>query len=174
MSRILVKIAEGHTLVLPPGGQNELVSQVLQEFATRFSPGGRVIYVGGTNEKCAYFDKGALKQIGVSLDPHEHIPNVIIHHKEKDWLILIEAVTSHGPINMQRKRELERLFRGSRAGLVFVTAFVTRQAMAKYLTQISWGTNVWMADSPAHLIHLKGEKLSGPYSNHQPNTGQGR
>lgn len=163
MSRIPVKIAKGKKITLSPGGQNELVRQVIEEFAPRFTPGGRVIYVGDTDEKWAYFDEDALKEIGVAVDPHGKIPDVIIHHTEKDWLILIEAVTSHGPIDAKRKRELERLFKDSRAGLVFVTAFLTRQAMVKYLSQISWETDVWMADSPTHLIHFNGERFLGPY-----------
>src|SRR6266498_5546463 len=170
MSRIQVKIAEGKTITLSPGGQNELVSQVIQKFAPQFMPGGRIISVKDTNEKLAYFDEEEIKEIGVAItleagmiDPHGKIPGVIIHHTEKDWLILIEVATSHGPINAKRKGELEELFKDSRAGLVFVTAFQTRRAMAKYLDQISWGTNVWIADSPKHMIHFKGDKIFGPY-----------
>jgi hypothetical protein len=163
MSRIPVKIAEGITITLSPGVQNELVSQVIQEFAPHFTPGGKVICVRDTDEKLAYFDEEGLKEIGVTVDPQGKIPDVIIHHTKKAWLILIEVATSHGPIDAKRKRELEALFKDSRAGLVFVTAFQTRQAMAKYVTQMPWGTDVWIGDSPAHMIHFKGEKIFGPY-----------
>jgi hypothetical protein len=50
---------------------------------------------------------------------------------EKDWLVLIEAVTSHGPIGIKRHNELKVLFKEAKAGLVFVTAFLTRRAMTK-------------------------------------------
>ncbi len=50
----------------------------------------------------------------------------------KNWLVLIEAVTSHGPINSKRKAELEYLFQRSTADLVMVTAFVSRKAMVEY------------------------------------------
>jgi BsuBI/PstI restriction endonuclease domain len=31
------------------------------------------------------------------------------------------------------------------------------------LDEISWETEVWVADSPAHLIHFNGERFLGPY-----------
>jgi hypothetical protein len=38
-----------------------------------------------------------------------------------------------------------------------------RRAMLKYLNDISWETEVWVADSPTHLIHFNGERFLGPY-----------
>lgn len=35
--------------------------------------------------------------------------------------------------------------------------------MAKYLPEISWETEVWVADAPSHLIHFNGEQFLGPY-----------
>jgi len=79
-------------------------------------------------------------------------------------LILIEAVTSHGPINPKRKIELEELFSKSKAGLVFITAFLTKKTLLKYMQEIAWETDIWVADDPTHLIHLNGERFLGPYN----------
>jgi len=35
--------------------------------------------------------------------------------------------------------------------------------MAKYLAEIAWETEVWVADSPTHLIHFNGQRFLGPY-----------
>ena len=35
--------------------------------------------------------------------------------------------------------------------------------MVKYLNDISWETEVWVADAPTHLIHFNGERFLGPY-----------
>ena len=91
------------------------------------------------------------------------MPDVIVHHKDKGWLMLIEAVTSHGPVNPKRYRELKTLFASSAAALVYVTAFLNRKAMAQYLGDISWETEVWVADAPSHMIHFNGERFLGPY-----------
>jgi len=39
---------------------------------------------------------------------------------------VLESVTSHGPFDGKRHAELTKLFAGSTAGLVYVTAFPTR------------------------------------------------
>ena len=164
MARIPVEIAPGQEITLSPGGQNVLVEQIINEFAPRFTPGAKMIYVGDTDEKYAYFDSESLAGLGVELDPHGKMPDVIIHNVNKDWLILIEAVTSHGPINPKRRLELQKLFAGSTAGLVFVTTFLSRSAMVQYLAEISWETEVWVAESPDHMIHFNGDRFLGPYA----------
>ena len=35
--------------------------------------------------------------------------------------------------------------------------------MVGYIDQISWETEVWVADSPTHMIHFNGERFLGPY-----------
>ncbi len=35
--------------------------------------------------------------------------------------------------------------------------------MVKYLSEIAWETEVWVAESPGHLIHFNGERFLGPH-----------
>ncbi len=91
------------------------------------------------------------------------MPDVVVHFAKRNWLVLIEAVTSHGPVDGKRHNELKRVFKDSQAGLVFVTTFLDRTAMARYLGEIAWATEVWVADAPTHLIHFNGERFLGPY-----------
>ncbi len=91
------------------------------------------------------------------------MPDVIIHDTRRNWLVLIEAMTSHGPIDAKRRTELSYIFQTSRAGLVFITTFLTRKALVAYLGRIAWETDVWIAEDPTHLIHFNGDKFLGPY-----------
>ena len=163
MIRLPVKLANGKEIKLSPGGQNVLVKKIIDDFCPLFTPGGSVIYVGDTQAKWAYFDSDALKALGVEIEEHGKMPDVVVHHIKKNWLVLIEAVTSHGPVNPKRRQELKELFSGATAGFVFVTAFLDRRTMMKYLDDISWETEVWIAESPTHLIHFNGERFLGPY-----------
>jgi hypothetical protein len=163
MERIPVTLANGRALRLSPGGHNALVKKILDEFCPIFTPGGRIVYVGDTGEKWAYFDAAILQKLGVKIEEHGKMPDVVLHYVAKNWLVLIEAVTSHGPVNPKRRQELKVLFAGSKAGLVFVTAFHDRHKMMKYLDEISWETEAWVAESPTHLIHFNGERFLGPY-----------
>ena len=92
------------------------------------------------------------------------MPDVVIYHVAKDWLFLVEAVTSHGPVDAKRRNELVRLFKDARSGLIFVTAFLNRNDMTRYIGEISWATEVWTADAESHLIHFNGGHLQGPYN----------
>lgn len=163
MRRIPVTLPGGEQLTLSPDGQNILIEQIVNEFCPRFTPGGDVLYIGDTDEKFARYDQEALARLGVVIQEHGKMPDVIVYYQERNWLILIEAVTTHGPVNPKRREELLALFEGCTAGLVFVTAFLTRQAMVRYLGDIAWETEVWVADTPAHMIHFNGERFLGPY-----------
>ena len=83
---------------------------------------------------------------------------------EKNWLYLIEAVSGHGPFDKTRVQAMQRLFAGSTAGLVYVTAFPDRARSQKYVGVIAWETEVWVAETPEHLIHFNGDRFLGPRS----------
>ena len=110
-----------------------------------------------------YFDRDLLRKLGVELDRHGKMPDVVLYYREKNWLLLVEAVTSHGPVDGKRHEELMQLFGGSESDLVYVTAFPSRSVMARYLSEIAWETEVWVADAPSHLIHFNGVRFLGPY-----------
>jgi adenine-specific DNA-methyltransferase len=163
MQRLPLTLPTGAKIALSPGGQNVLVRKIVDDFCPLFTPGAAPVYIGDTAEKWAYFDEEAFQALGVSVEAHGKMPDVVVHHEAKGWLVLIEAVTSHGPVNPKRRQELQALFHGCRADLVFVTAFLSRRDLVKYLNDIAWETEVWVADSPTHLIHFNGERFLGPF-----------
>ena len=160
---IPVQVAPGKAIALSPGEHSELIRAIIEDFAARFVPGAVLIYAGDTGEKWGYFDAPLLAKLGVNVDAHGKMPDVVLHYPETNWLLLVESVTSHGPVDGKRHAELTRLFAGSNAGLVYVTAFPTRAIMGRYLGDIAWETEVWVADSPSHLIHFNGVRFLGPY-----------
>ena len=76
---------------------------------------------------------------------------------------LIEAVHSSNPVDDQRHALLTRLTAGCTAGRIFVTAFLTRTDLRKWVTRIAWETEVWIASDPAHVVHFDGVRFLGPY-----------
>jgi len=160
---IPVETLDGTLLTLTPGDHSELIRRIIEDFAPRFTPGARLIYAGDTGAKLGFFDKDSLSKLGVHVDSHGKMPDVILHFTNQNWLILVEAVTSHGPVDGKRHKELSELFADSLAGLVYVTAFPNRSLMSRYLGEIAWETEVWVADAPSHLIHFNGVRFLGPY-----------
>ena len=163
-NRIPVEIAPGQKITLSPGEHNELIRTIIEGFAPRFAPGSALVYVGDSGDKWGYFDAPLLAGLGVDVDSHGKMPDVVLHFTAKNWLLLVESVTSHGPVDGKRHAELAKLFAGTTAGLVYVTAFPNRAIMGRYLGGIAWETEVWVADAPSHLIHFNGARFLGPYN----------
>lgn len=167
MNRISVTLPGGALLTLSPGGQNILIKLMIEDFCSYFTPGGEVLYVGDADAKWAVYEHDELTALGVSLDQHGKMPDLVVYMRERNWLILLEAATSHGPVDAKRHGELASLFKGSSAGIVYVSCFPDRREMRKYLADIAWETEVWCADNPTHLIHFDGERFLGPYETDQ-------
>jgi hypothetical protein len=163
-NRVPVKIAPGKEITLSPGEHSELIREIVEDFAPRFAPGSALVYAGDTGDKWGYFDAPLLASLGVEVEAHGKMPDVVLHYMAKNWLLLVESVTSHGPVDGKRHAELARLFATSTAGLVYVTAFPSRALMSRYLGEIAWETEVWVADAPSHLIHFNGVRFLGPYN----------
>lgn len=168
LTRIPIRLPSGEMVTISPGGQNPLIKTVIEEFCPNFAPGGTIVYIGDAEDKFLHLDAGYLKELGIAIQPSAKMPDVVIHDTNRNWLLLIEAVTSAGPVDGKRRKELKELFSGCKAGLVFVTAFSTREVMRSFLTQISWETEVWVAEDPDHLIHFNGERFLGPYPDAMP------
>ena len=168
LARIPVKLPSGDTVTLSPGGQNPLIKKVIEEFGPRFAPGGTVAYIGDAEDKFLHLDVTYLQGLGVVIAPAAKMPDLILHDTRRNWVLLIEAVISAGAVDAKRRKELKELFKGCKAGLVFVTAFEDRQAFGRFHNQISWETEVWIATDPDHIIHFDGERFLGPYPDVTP------
>ena len=159
-----VKIAPRKKIQLSPGKHSALIKAIIEDFAPRFAPNSVLIYAGDTGKKWGYFAEADLARLGVTVDSHGKMPDVVLYYPERDWLLLVESVTSHGPVDGKRHEELAQLFAKATPGLVFVTAFPNRSIAGRYLSNIAWETEVWVADAPSHLIHLNGSRFLGPYA----------
>lgn len=164
MEKIPLTFGEDNAVYLTPGAHNELIRLIIEEFGPRFTPGAEVLYVGDAGEKFVHFNEKKLQELNVALDNRGKFPDVILYYPKEDWLLLIESVTSHGPINAKRQSELAATFSGCTAGLVYVTAFRDKATMKRYLDELSWETEVWVAATPTHLIHFNGKRFLGPYT----------
>ena len=163
LAMIPCRLPDGQVFAMSPGAHSELIREILEQFAPRFAPGSHVLYVGDTGNKGVIHDVLALARLGVTVHQRGKMPDAILYRPDRNWLYLIESVTSVGPVDGKRYAELRALFSHSSAGLVYVTAFPNRNAMARFLPLIAWETEVWVSDNPDHLIHFNGDRFLGPH-----------
>jgi len=157
-----VRLSDGTTLTLSPGKHNEVQAAVVEQFAARFAAGSVVAYLGDTANKSLHVDRDLLARLGIPISDHDKLPDVVLYDEPRDWLFLIEAVTSHGPMTPKRLVELKEMLANCTSGVVFVSAFPDFTEFRKNLTKIAWETEVWIAEIPDHLIHYNGDRFLGP------------
>lgn len=155
-------VINGQEFFLSPGEHNEVQAKVVNEFAARFVPGGKLLYIGDTEDKNLYVDRERLVALNLPITEHSKLPDIIIADDEKEWLFLIEVVTSHGPISPKRMVELEDFTENCKYGKVYVTAFPDAKEFRRHVADIAWETEVWLADVPDHMIHFNGDRFIGP------------
>jgi len=168
LNKVAVTIKDGVELKFSPGGHNELQKAIIEEFLPIFGFDSEILYVGDTANKFLYLNEELLKSLNFGEIAHDKLPDVVAFSKSKNWLYLIEAVHSANPITELRKLELEKMSDKCSVQLVFVTAFPDRICFRKHVKDIAWETEVWIADTPTHLIHFNGDKFLGPYTQLTP------
>lgn len=159
-----ITLPSGTELKFSPGEHNLLQKAVVEELLPRYGYGAEVLYVGDTADKFLYINRERLKELKFFELSHGELPDVVAYSPHKNWLYLIEAVHSSGPISSSRLMELQRLTRECIAEVVFITAFLDKETLRRFIKDIAWETEIWIASSPDHMIHLNGDKFMGPYN----------
>ena len=162
LNQIPVTLQNGETIKLSAGKHNEVQAAIVEQFAPRFANGGILLYLGDTAKKDLFVDEIGLKDLGIPIDQHSKLPDVVIYDRKRKWLFLIEAVTSHGPVSPKRLLELEEFLKECKVGKVYVTAFPDMTEFKKHSNYIAWETEVWLMEVPDHMIHFNGDRFMGP------------
>ena len=162
LGTVPVTLPDGSRIALSYGEHNELQRDIIEDFGRRFASGAILLYVGDTAKKDVFLAAGMLAQLGIEFTGHDKLPDVILYDSARDWLFLIEAVTSHGPMSQKRLTELKPMLQSCKVGRIYVSAFPDLKTFRKYASNIAWETEVWLADPPDHLIHFNGDRFFGP------------
>jgi hypothetical protein len=153
-----LELPNGSTVSLSPGKHNELQVEVIKSFRPRFFANGEIIYLGDTAHKLLVLDK-KLEELKVPITLHDKLPDIVLFDPSRNVLVLIEVVTSHGPVTPKRFIELENVLSESKLKRIYVSAFPNFSILKKHIDSIAWETEIWLADKPEHMIHFNGDKF---------------
>lgn len=145
-----------------PGSHNQLQKAILEEFAPRFAPNSECLYVGDTTQKDMVKNVDKLAELGFDITLHDKMPDVVLYKEDKNWIYFIEAVDSVGPMSPARVLDINTMTKDVTAGKIFITAFLSVDKYKRFIDQLAWETEVWIAEMPDHMIHLNGNKFLGP------------
>lgn len=159
---IPLKDQAGSEYRLSPGKHNQLQVATIESFAPRFAAGAKLLYLGDTAHKTLVMDVSGLAKVGFPADKHSKLPDIVLYLSKKNWLFLIEVVTSHGPVSPKRYTELEKMLVKSSVDRVYVSVFPDFKEYLRHARNTAWETEVWIAEAPDHLIHYNGDKFMGP------------
>ncbi len=165
-SRMPVKI-NGQQFTFSPGRHNQLQKAIIEEFAPRFAPNSECLYVGDSDNRDLHKDVVKLAQLGFEITLHDKMPDVVLYRSDKDWIYFIEAVDSVGPMNPKRIVELTDMTQKVTSGKIFVTAFLDKIVFRKFVADLAWETEVWIAEDPDHMVHFNGNRFLGPHPENQ-------
>lgn len=160
--RIPVVLPNGKQLSLSSGKHNEVQAAIIEQFHPTFAENSVLLYLGDTEQKNLYADHIVMGKIGIPIHQHSKLPDVVLYDEAKNWIYLIEAVTSHGPVSPKRVLELEKLLKNCTAGKIYVSAFLDFKSFKKWSSKIAWDTEIWICEMPGHMIHYNGDRFLGP------------
>jgi hypothetical protein len=163
LNLVPLNFSSDKSLELSPGKHNELQKCIIEQFLPRYGYGAEILYIGDTANKFLYLEQEKLKELNFFEISHGELPDIIAYSQNKNWIYLIEAVHSSGAISQIRLLDLKKLTKKCKAEIIFVTAFLDRKTFRRFVSDIAWETEVWIAESPDHLIHFDGEKFLGAY-----------
>lgn len=118
--------------------------------------------MGDTSLKHLFIDTKNIKKLNIDITQHGKLPDIVLYLEERDWLYLIEAVTSHGPVSHTRVVQLQELLKNNTSHKIYISAFPDFKTFLKYAKDIAWDTDIWIAERPEHMIHYNGNKFLKP------------
>lgn len=119
------------------------------------------MFLSESRNKVVSRDDELAKSIGLRIRAEQNLPDIILADlgPRHPLLVFGEVVATDGPVTKERKQALAEL--AERAGfpakhVAFVTAYLDRSAAVfkKTVGSLAWGTFVWFASEPAHLVRL--------------------
>ena len=147
-----LKRADGKAFSYPEGRHNSLLVDILEVLVPYRAPNSVLIYVQDKVNRLDIFERGVLEQLGVPRVIGVQLADIVIYQPKTNRLYFIYAINRFGPVFKRRKDETEVLLRCCSAERVYVSVVYNRSDYGQYAPFIAWGSEVWMAQIPDHVV----------------------
>ena len=155
---VFVQLSDKEAFSLSPGKHNLLEKSIVEIFARAFLSEPQVVYLGDTAPRKGYQNRTLMRKLNLPIDTAASLPDVIVFSEVDTRVLVIEAVTSSGPVNALRLKQLLKLTKGPwKLGyqISYITAFPDRSSFKRFVEEIAWGSSVWIANEPNNIVHFE-------------------
>ncbi len=147
-----LKRASGEAFSYPLGRHNSLLVDILEVLVPLRVPNSVLIYVQDRVNRLSIFERGVLEQLGVPRIIGVQLADIVLYQPQSNKLYFIYAVNRFGPLFKRRKDETEALLGCCSVERVYVSVVYNRSDYGLYAPFIAWGSQVWMAQIPDHVV----------------------
>lgn len=136
-----------------------LIRSVVDVYVPRFLSGFDVLYVDDSDgDRITEEERERLRDAGIVLQLGDAVPDVLLWHRGRKELWVVEAVTSDGEVDLHKVSQLKLLAERSGIGSVgFTTAYPTWQVAAARQGRhknIPPETYIWIAEDPSKQLKV--------------------
>ncbi|MGE3539176.1 MAG: BsuBI/PstI family type II restriction endonuclease [Candidatus Tectimicrobiota bacterium] len=154
-AEIPVEVGQPQMHFLSPGTHSRLAAEVVEVYAPAFLKAPRVVYLGDTRNKGGYQNRDLMRELNLPIQVTASLPDIILLCEAERAVVVIEVVASSGPISAPRLAQLQLLVQQCQAlgyRPRYVSAFPSRRVFRRFVEDIAWGTQVWIANEAEHII----------------------
>lgn len=155
---VLIEIGDKKTFSLSPGAHSLLEKSIVEIFGHAFLRDPQVVYLGDANPKRSYQNRIVMRRLNFPINIALPLPDVILFSAEESRLVIVEAVSTSGPVNSIRLEQLQKFTKGPRKlgyRISYISAFPSRSIFRKFVEEIAWGSSVWIENEPHNIVHFE-------------------
>jgi len=116
-----------------------------------------VVYLGDTRHKGGYQNRDLMRELNLPIQVTASLPDVILLCEMERYLVVVEVVASSGPVSTARLAQLQHLVQQAQAlgyRPRYVSAFPSRRVFRRFVEDIAWGSQVWIANEAEQVINF--------------------
>ncbi|KKL14115.1 hypothetical protein LCGC14_2519000, partial [marine sediment metagenome] len=140
------------------GEHNLLEKSVVEIFSHAFLSKPQIVYLGDTAPRKGYQNRTLMRKLNLPIDTTASLPDVILFSEPEHNLVIVEVVTSSGPVNSIRLKQLQKLTLGPKKlgyKISYISSFPSRAIFRRFVEEIAWGSSVWIENEPNNIVHFE-------------------
>lgn len=132
---VCVQIGNRQSFSLSIGEHNLLEKAVVEIFSHAFLNEPQIVYLGDTAARKGFQNRSLMRKLNLPIDTNTSLPDVILFSELESHLVIVEAVSTSGPVDSIRLEQLQKFTKGPRK-LGFKISYISAFPPVPYLEDL--------------------------------------